>query len=485
MIYTDNLAINSLSLITSLGCNLSCEYCLIAKSAKETHLNLNEYQQKNIQALEDGSFLNNTKLILNKLNQGRSQIESISFWGQEPTLTLEHVTNHLQEWCDAYPNWKEGLFSTNGQAYADKIIDFLIALDKYSYQPIRFSIQFSWDGEFATNNIRKASSDKVKETYTKVISALNDIKFNKLQLTTTTHGVLSFELLNQLDTTDKILDFYNAGGLWLADIINLNRNQSVYIDPNISLAIESPTNANIEDGIKLAEFIKKSFAIPTDKFVNKIAEQMLFCFLGGSTIVPKVCKDLKLKDSHTLFQMITSESPEVRSMAYDMSNSGMFCGNNVGELKIMYDGTLINCQNHIFEKEIDNIPNDNTFENNVKRSLAEHHYFCNPLTDDDNTINKNLDLFYTSKHDSFLFIYQTTLTLMYYLASTNQIPSTYLYDKYKMAKHAYLIGFYNCCGYNNYIKSASLFIRCIDILRVTCNGALDYIEACYDNQLRR
>ena len=238
MIYTDDLAINSLSLITSLGCNLSCEYCLIAKSARETHLNLSEYQQKNIQALEDGSFLNNTKLILNKLNQGRSQIESISFWGQEPTLTLEHITNHLQEWCDAYPNWKEGLFSTNGQAYADKIINFLI------------TIQFSWDGEFATNNIRKASSDKVKETYMQVISALNDVKFHKLQLTTTTHGVLSFELLNQLDTTDKILDFYNAGGLWLADIDNLNHNQSVYIDPNISLAIESPTNANIEDGLK-------------------------------------------------------------------------------------------------------------------------------------------------------------------------------------------------------------------------------------------
>ena len=94
-----------------------------------------------------------------------------------------------------------------------------------------------------------------------------------------------------------------------------------------------------------------------------------------------------------------------KQIGINLSNSGMFCGNNVGELKIMYDGTLINCQNHIFEKDINNIPNDNSFENNVKRSLAEHHYFCNPLLDDDETINKNLDLFFTAKHDSFLFIF--------------------------------------------------------------------------------
>ena len=81
--------IKGLSLLTSLGCNLNCEYCYIAKSVNANSHNL---QKATMEALSNGTYINNVKAVLEKLEQSPKAIDSISFWGQEPTLTLNLIT---------------------------------------------------------------------------------------------------------------------------------------------------------------------------------------------------------------------------------------------------------------------------------------------------------------------------------------------------------------------------------------------------------
>lgn len=50
------MIINSLTVLSSLGCNLNCDYCRLAAAKNEESIIL---QNNTIKALQDGSFLNN------------------------------------------------------------------------------------------------------------------------------------------------------------------------------------------------------------------------------------------------------------------------------------------------------------------------------------------------------------------------------------------------------------------------------------------
>ena len=45
------------------------------------------------------------------------------------------------------------------------------------------------------------------------------------------------------------------------------------------------------------------------------------------------------------------KNPALRNDIYNSFNHILYCGNGNAELKIMWDGTLVNCQNHMFETQ--------------------------------------------------------------------------------------------------------------------------------------
>lgn len=75
--------ITNISLITTCGCNLNCNYCMAAKSLNS---HSKELAQATEQALIDGTFLENTKKVFKKLEINPIDVKDLNFWGQEPTL---------------------------------------------------------------------------------------------------------------------------------------------------------------------------------------------------------------------------------------------------------------------------------------------------------------------------------------------------------------------------------------------------------------
>ena len=69
-----------------------------------------------------------------------------------------------------------------------------------------------------------------------------------------------------------------------------------------------------------------------------------------------------------------------------------------------------------------------------------------------------------------------TANLMYMMAKSGQIDSSYSTDFKKLQKHAFLISALCTCLYNIAVVSGSVAIRSTGDIRELCNGVLDRYE---------
>jgi len=246
----------------------------------------------------------------------------------------------------------------------------------------------------------------------------------------------------------------------------------------MSISLEVPTDSSVEDGIRLYDFAKKSFSIPKKSFALPSAEKVRYTLLRMATHLPDFLYEENFKGVKDLVERITLDD-NLKKEVFTKMNNYLYCGNNAYELKIMYDGTLINCQNHIFERDIEFLPKDKGIESSTKRSLIDHHYFMNPLKDNELDMEKIFNIFLTGKKAVFDFTLEQTCILMYYLAKSHQISEFYLKDPMKLVSHAMMISCYNKCSYNNLVKTGSVYTTPASVIRMLCNGFYDLVEEYY------
>ena len=474
--------INTLTLISSCGCNLECNYCAIAHSSSpEETLRL---QTATKQAFEDGTFLQNCKNVFQKLQIQPQQITQIDLWGQEPTLTLDHLTNHLEDWYNYFPNWNYFFFSTNGMAYPERISDFAIKLNELhtDKRDFAFNMQFSYDGEYGTDNIRKAKGDLIAKNLKTLITNLNQYDITNIIVSIHIHGVVSLELIKALDTTEKVENYYIQLIDWCRQFEGLSVNKNVEIDFSPSLTIENPIDASSDDGIALAAFARRSQnfigSFKSNMFIDKTIS-LLFTPPFATTFITEACNAPNVDSWVT--KLMTDKKYFKETSFFFAPN--LYCGTNKFSLKIMYDGALMSCQNNIFDRDMKYLRYNNDFEKAVKESWITHKMFVNPLTDSDEDIIRIFELYDTVQVKSWRFLLEHYIISMYWLARAGQIDTKYCEDEYMLIKHALMFVKYNQCLYNNYIKSGSAFMEGNGKFRMYFNGYMDILEHEYNKQI--
>ena len=491
-----NIIIRGLSLMTSCGCNLNCEYCRIAQSVNAGSATL---QHNTIKALQDGTYIKNVVDALHRCEQSPKNIESIAFWGQEPTLTLHLMAEHLDDWFNTFPSWQHCMFSTNTVDHMDRIIAFIVAAEKHAKQSLfRMDIQLSYDGEYSTEKFRGASASKIHDNLVYLFTELNKVKLDKVKIRFNFHGVLSMDLLKNLSDIESLYNHAVAAKLWGEEFQKLNTNKNISIPTRgIDLGIENPYNASIDDGLRLRNFGDISRRIPLKDLYPELNKHNLGdigpvalhdSLYGGMAEVFELfrefCDNCGIPNMRELVNAISQDERLKRDL-FRVLNDRVYCSNGVGELKFLWDGTLVNCQNHIYETNPEFLPVDNNdLVASVKRSLALHGYFVNPLTATDYELDKYFDLFNTCKHSSFEFIFRTTVTFMQFLVELNQIDESY-YDTDKLVAHALILATIHCCSYNNQITTGSIFARPTGFIRLFCNGHLDNVCQHYNRHFGR
>ena len=463
---------NSICLISSAGCNLNCKYCEISKS--KDHQYANELQNKIKTAFEDGSFLSNIVTSLKILHQNFYDITSFTFWGQEPTLTFDSFRTNLKDWFEVFPNVNNIFFSTNGGTNPTIIYNLIKDIDAIIDHEIEIAIQYSYDGEWSCREERLINPELVKNNQKKLVSLLNMTLLNHVQIRFCWHGVVSFNLMYHLLETNGIEDYLKELDNTVFESAKTVSNPNCKTYP-ITLGLEQPYQASTDDGLVLRDFLEKGLRIELYykfHFANPM-RMFLVTLMGRANFEDKVFDD----DKWTQILIDIFNSTELNTV----SIKGNACGTYKTELKFMYDGTLIGCQNFLFSTSKEHLIDSSPMFKTVKENAIDHHLFIN-LTDPNLTIedaDKVFNRFQILHQASFVTEYQSLLNTIILLATAGQASSEYLTNKEKLFIHAFMIIRFNSCFFNHMVTTGTTFLEPINLCRALCNGALDIAEKEY------
>lgn len=461
--------INNLTLILSCGCNLSCEYCLIAQSVNS---NSAKVQAKTREFLSNGYFLQNCIDTIKILGQDPADIEHFQFWGQEPTLNLDLYTKDIENWHKNFPNIKTYMFSTNGKAYPEKIVSFLTEVDKYSNPETYIELQFSYDGNYSNNNLRKIDSDIIEKNLKYIISQINNIDFKNISVDIHFNGVITRELIYELNTINKIKTFIENGSTWLNQFNILNKNPKVHISTGIPFSPEVPYLCTVDDGIQLNKFYSLLKQIDTYHVKDFIAN-----FLRGynhriQALHESGYTQISMIDALKFLSNLNFKSEEQKNL-YTLLSPSYYCGSNYNSLKIMYDGTLLECHNLIFDTELEYIKANTDEEFLMKKNIIEKDRIINLLKNNNSqTIEKFLYRGEQMEVNSFFSTLNETINLLYMMSRCGQAEKDYLYNKEKLLLHAYILTRLDTCTHDRRICTGSAYFINTGMIRFFCNGFL-------------
>ena len=477
--YNLRFPIKGLSLITSCGCNLDCKYCRIAQS-RHNNPNANTLQLNTINALKDGSFIENVKKVLDSLNQSSRNIDTLAFWGQEPTLTLDLITNDLPHWFEVFPKWNNSFFSTNTVDNIDKIYDYICAIDKYTPHPFELKVQFSYDGEYDTAAARGASGSVIYNNIIHLLDRLNNTTLNNIKCEFNFHAVVSQDLVSRMQDINELIKYYQNILDCDGFLIKYNRNNKIYCSNSVDLALENPLDVSANFGTILSSVLKTSERLNPDIF-KKYSDDVYYqpfaerfsegAYVIFEYILTALRRDLNTDNLDEAIQRMI-EDPVFKKEFFNSINPICYCGTGVGELKIMYDGTFANCQNHIYDLDLDTLPKEHMLDSLVKRELVKHNYFVNPLTDSKEELQRYFYMFNTANFHSLDFMFSQVVMMMKLLLCNNQIDESYR-NEFKLIKHSLLIAMFSTCSYNMQMKTGSMFLHSLSNVRLFANGYLD------------
>ncbi len=420
---------NALSIITSLGCSLKCDYCYLAKD--EEKLQNLQLQQANIQALKNGTFLKNIKKVLINSEIFPESITSIAFWGMEPTLTLKYITQNIEEWFKLFPNWNMCFFSTNGQQNYQDIINFAKVTGQHSATPFRIDMQVSYDGEKFTNLHRHTKKDNYLHELQKYINdQIKEEDNYNFYLDIFPHGVLTHDVIKYLLnlSLDELVEYFE---LEKQNSFQNQFNKYFRFRSNIGYAIENPCWHSSEDGKEIAKLINRMLDSNYDILKLQGLEFIGTCGMGFIKYPPNLTLPIN--------ELMT------------------YCGNFTERFHIRYDGVVVQCAAFPFKDKINNLP------------LIKYNFFY----DINKNIPKNIydNYWQTLNYESNIFQYNNIKNNIKILAKYGEIDPIYLtLDEQILNQHIRYIMFHNSCLHGFYSLTNTATLNPISHIKFYCNG---------------
>lgn len=460
----------NLTLITSEACNLHCKYCEIAATTAQNHCYENEKIKK---AMLDGSFLNNIQKIFEKYDLNYYQIDSIELWGEEPTLTLDAFNEMFKKLYFLFPNVFRISFSTNCIQNMDSLYNYIKNINTIvNKKGFHIEIQISYDGKWSTENLRGIDPNIIKQNFEYLIKKLNDLKFREnIKLTFAFHNVLSFELIDYINSNQGIENYWYELNNFYEYFKNININPNIHL-ANFSYGVIAPYNATKEDGIKYADFLIKTEHI-IQQYEKMFTPINSFSLMLKSVEQSGVNKNLENDMMNFIFKHFQQRDV----------NSYCGCGTGLRLLKIRYNGQIIHCQNAIFGlTDNDNNQNIDTFRKNIRKDQIQIKYTPNLLTDPDEYIHNWMYKWGTvTNNDTIIQMLCNTANLMNILSELDQIDISYKYDQKKVIRHSFYFVLLYSCWENNLNYTGSIFGEQLGRIRMYANGYLDEIEKVLKN----
>ena len=460
--------INNITFISSESCNLHCKYCEIAKNATSSHKEENE---KLDIALQSGSFVANFKRFFQEYHINPNQIDTVDLWGQEPTLNLQYFNDQLINILTWLPNCETIFFSTNGMAFHEKIIDCAKIINKFleeennSNRKIQLKIQFSFDDLKENISTRGIDSQIIIKNIRTILEYFNNYQLcSKFSIFFQFHAVITLDRIkNELNKDDVSKHWIDLDNI-INDLYLLNKNKNILIGTYVFSAFQTPFNATSDDGRIVAKYIKKCLLIDNKNFKrNASAQKMLPFFIHQKANEANI----DFFDIYSYGQNLINNKENI--------NYQFACDIGIHNIKMRYDGTIVFCQNSIFNLLEKDLKDKVGSEYDLYKLQLKKHIYPNVITSTKEDIFNFINRFNNS-HFYYQFAFVQMVNQMYLLIKNKQVDESYEKDPEKIFRHISYILNTSSCWYNNCMQTGSLYTNTFGTLRFYCNGLLDIIE---------
>lgn len=358
------------------------------------------------------------------------------------------------------------MFSTNAVDHIEKIIEAIEIVDNTVTKPCQFTVQFSVDGEKYTKMNRGIDLSVIVKNIETLLLELNKRKFQFVKVVLHLHNVIGKNIFTTLKNQEEINQYWDELNSLNNYFFRLNDNKKVIFVPICSPAIEQPIKASKEDGKDLANFLFKSL-----QGTGRL--NVLTIIAKTKTVYKYMLKHNTDYKELASFLATFDFSKEEQLQCYNGIRSNSTCGPQSGVLKMGYDGTLYFCQNVMFQTKKEDLKLDSNFSDNYFYELIKHDRYPNVLTASDEELKKYFEFYYTYVNGAFAIKFINAMNLLYELADSGQCDTSYVYNKEKLIRDAFMSVFVQNCPHADTIETGSMYGRSIDLMRLYGNGAFD------------
>lgn len=227
-------------LLTSSSCPFDCEYCYIAKSES-----LKAKHEKILNFLKEGTFIEKIKS-----NVEPTQIKVLSFWGAEPGVTLDLLTDKLDLIVKEFPNLKRVSFTTSMMT-PGTISRFIKAA---SANDLEVEITVSLDGpSFVVDKNRfEGASEKVPRNLFSVVSELGELQTPVLFKWKSTLTSENIARMCEQRRVDEYIDYFKKIN---ERFLKISGEHTILAERSFFPTLALPGNYSKEDGKNFAFFL--------------------------------------------------------------------------------------------------------------------------------------------------------------------------------------------------------------------------------------
>lgn len=248
-------------------CNIECNYCYIPKVQK-----MKEVHKAIVAKIESGEYIEDLYKVYGK------NLEHLSFWGTEPTLTLRYIKNILPQIFEKFPHLKSFSWSSNFITRMDDVVEFIKAIPKDKCINIDFQASLDGPTEITDKNRSPGATKKIVENIFWLASALKKIDLGNNTVTISSKPTWDINNMKYyLEDPKRMYDYYK----FFDPLIEVLQS-SARVNPKVQNHFSSgfslmvPGLYSVEDGKLFAKTIELMMQIEKEN-----EEKHLFRYSGA------------------------------------------------------------------------------------------------------------------------------------------------------------------------------------------------------------
>jgi organic radical activating enzyme len=432
-------------------CNIKCNYCYIPKVSEMKNIH-----KQIIDKIKNDKFVSSLKDLYG------DDLEHLSFWGTEPTLTFSHLAPKMNDILDTFPKLTGLSWSSNFITDSKVTIDFIDQIKPD--RDIDIKVQVSLDGptEITDSNRAPGATKKIITNVMKFLDQLDSLDLTNKTITLTSKPTWGVENISYYNSDINNLYDYFYFFDELLGVIKEHAPQTPQFNNHFGAlsSLVVPGKYTKQDGLNLTSLFHKLYQIE-----EKNDKQKLFKHIHG----PLNTYEIRLRRLLD-YGLELGNKPEMFTCSGGDSNWAI---DERDQLHICHRSLFLNNQKYVNEVMAGNEAKDwgvSEFDRGTINAI--NRYIVDSKDEYEvNRFNRTMSGYHTNTRlrDGYV------VASIKELALANQADSEFLYNEDLTHFYAAFMNSAHSCPMENVIITGNVHLVSNSMLKVFGNGAFQLL----------